>query len=104
MNTAYLLIQNGYADWEPASALAELRRTFRFSVKTMGLNASEIVSMAGLRVMPDLSLGGFVKDSAAILILPGGNFWTRRELPEVSQAVHAVIDENRPAAAICRRP
>jgi len=44
------------------------------------------------------------KDSAAILILPGGNFWTQGELPEVSQAVHAVIDENRPAAAICRRP
>jgi len=70
----------------------------------MGLNASEIVSVAGLRVMPDLSLGGFVKDSAAILILPGGNFWTQGELPEVSQAVRAVIDENRPAAAICRRP
>jgi len=49
----------------------------------MGLNASEIVSVAGLRVMPDLSLGGFVKDSAAILILPGGNFWTQGELPEV---------------------
>src|SRR5262249_9094594 len=101
MNTAYRLIQNGYADWEPASALAELRRTFGFSVKTMGLNASEVVSMAGLRVMPDLSLGGFVPDSAAILILPGGDFWTQGELPEVSQAVRAVMAENRPVAAIC---
>ena len=81
--TAYLLIQNGYADWEPASALAELRRTFGLSVKTTGLNASEVVNMAGLRVMPDLSLAGFVPDSAVILILPGGDFWTQGELPEV---------------------
>src|SRR5262249_816954 len=101
MNTPYRLIHNAYTHCEPASALAELRRTFGFSVHTMALNASEVVSMAGLRVMPDLSLGGFVPGSAAILILPGGDFWTQGELPEVSQAVCAVIAENRPVAAIC---
>ena len=101
MRTAYLLIQNGYADWEPASALAELRRTFGFSVKTMGLNADEVVSMAGLRVTPDLSLREFAPDSAAILILPGGDSWTQGEVPEVSCAARAMVAANRPVAAIC---
>ena len=101
MRTAYLLIQNGYADWEPASALAELRRTFGFEVQTIGLNGNEVVSMAGLRVTPDLSLGEFVPASAAILILPGGDSWTQGEVPAVSRAVRAVIAENRPVAAIC---
>jgi hypothetical protein len=37
MKTAYVLLRTGYADWEAASALAELRRTFGFAVKTIGL-------------------------------------------------------------------
>ena len=45
MNTAYLLVRAGYADWEPASALAELRRTFGFSVKTIGMTSETVVSM-----------------------------------------------------------
>jgi putative intracellular protease/amidase len=101
MRTAYLLIQTGYADWEPASALAELRRTFGFEVKTLGLNRNAVVSMAGLRVTPDLSLGEFVPASAAILILPGGDSWTQGEVPEVSRVVRSMMAEDRPVAAIC---
>jgi hypothetical protein len=48
MKTAYVLLRDGYADWEPASALAELRRTFGFSVRTIGLTSEMIVSMGGL--------------------------------------------------------
>ncbi len=35
MGTANVLLRNGYADWKPASALAELRRTFGSSAKTI---------------------------------------------------------------------
>ena len=101
MKTAYLLIQDGYADWEPASALAELRRTFGFAVKTIGLTAAPVVSMGGLKVTPDLALAEFDPGSAAILILPGGDSWTKGEVPEVSRAARAMIAENRPVAAIC---
>jgi len=101
MQTAYLLMQNGYADWEPASALAELRRTFGFVVKTIGLTAATVVSMGGLRVTPDLALADFAPESAAILILPGGDSWTKGEVPEVSRAARAAVAANRPVAAIC---
>lgn len=100
-NTAYLLIQNGYADWEPASAVAELRRTFGFAVKTVGLTTEPVVSMGGLRVTPDLPLTEFAAESAAILILPGGDSWTQGKVPEVSGAVRSMMAANRPVAAIC---
>jgi hypothetical protein len=54
MNTAFVLLRTGYADWEAASALAELRRTFGFAVKTIAEEA--VVSMGGLKVMPDIPL------------------------------------------------
>jgi putative intracellular protease/amidase len=101
VTTAYVLIQSGYADWEAASAMAELRRTFGFSVKTIALSTETVMSMGGLKVTPDLRLSVFVPQSADILILPGGESWTHGELPEVSKAVRAMIELGRPVAAIC---
>src|SRR6266851_865839 len=91
MNTAYVLLRTGYADWEAASALAELRRTFGFSVKTIGLTSETVLSMGGLKVMPDLPLSAFVPESAAILILPGGESWTNGAIPQVSEVVRAMV-------------
>lgn len=101
MKTAYVLLRTGYADWEAASALAELRRTFGFSVRTMGLTSEIIVSMGGLKVIPDLLLSAFVPESADVLILPGGECWMNGEVPPVSEAVRAIVTLRRPVAAIC---
>ena len=101
MNTAYVLLRTGYADWEAASALAELRRTFGFSVKTIGLTPATVVSMGGLKVMPDIPLSAFVPESAAIVILPGGECWTNGPIPQVSEVVRAMVTLSRPVAAIC---
>jgi putative intracellular protease/amidase len=101
MNTAYVLLRTGYADWEAASALAELRRTFGFAVKTIGLAAETVVSMGGLKIMPDLPLSAFVSESADILILPGGESWTEGEVPQVSEVLRAMVTQSRLVAAIC---
>jgi putative intracellular protease/amidase len=101
MNNAYVLVRSGYADWEPASALAELRRTFGFSVRAIGLTSETVVSMGGLKVVPDSALSAFVPESADILILPGGESWTDGEVPEVSGAIRAMVSLGRPVAAIC---
>ena len=99
--TAFVLLTNGFADWEAASALAELRRTFQYSVRTVGLSSRSVVSMGGLAVTADLSLREFVPETASILILPGGDAWTEGEAAEVSYAVRAVVALSRPVAAIC---
>src|SRR5579863_9513651 len=101
MNTVYVLLRDGYADWEPASALAELRRTFGFSVRTVGTTSDPIVSMGGLKVIPDLALSEFEPEFAMMLILPGGESWMNGELPEVSSAIRSMISLKRPVAAIC---
>jgi putative intracellular protease/amidase len=99
--TAFVLIRSGFADWEAASALAELRRTFGYSVKAIGLSSESVVSMGGFEVIADLSISEFVPESASILILPGGDAWTEGEVAEVSHAVRAVVALSRPVAAIC---
>lgn len=99
--TVYVLLRDDYADWEPASALAELRRSFGFSVQSMGLTTAPIVSMGGLRIIPDIALSDFVPESAAILILPGGDAWMEGEVVEVSEAVNAMVAVGQPVAAIC---
>jgi putative intracellular protease/amidase len=99
--TAYVLLPDGYADWEAASAMAELRRTFGYSVLTIGLNSGIIFSMGGLRVTPDLCLSQFSPEMAAILVLPGGEAWVTQEISYVSKAVRATVEQGRPVAAIC---
>lgn len=99
--TAYVLLFDGYADWEPASVMAELRRTFGYSVLTMGLNSETIISMGGLKVTPNLSLSRFSPEMAAILVLPGGDTWATGEISHVSKAALATVGHGRPVAAIC---
>jgi len=98
---AYALLQDGFADWEAASALAELQRTFAYPVKTIGLSSKAVVSMGGLRVTTDLQLAEFMPASASVLILPGGDAWTEGEAPAVSSVLQDMVALNRPVAAIC---
>jgi putative intracellular protease/amidase len=74
---------------------------FGFAVKAVGLAAETVVTMGGLKVMPDLPLSAFVPESADILILPGGESWTDGEVPQVSEVVRAMVALSRPVAAIC---
>ena len=99
--TAYVFVFDGFADWEPASALAELRRTFGFATTTIGLSHKSVASMGGLRVLPDLTLREFEPGTASILILPGGEFWMTVEHPEITAVVRAMDTARRPIAGIC---
>jgi putative intracellular protease/amidase len=99
--TAYVFVFDGFADWEPASALAELRRTFGFETRTIGLSPDPVLSMGGLRVVPDLPLIDFEPDTASILILPGGESWMAAENAEITAVVRAMETAHRPIAGIC---
>jgi hypothetical protein len=39
----YLLVVDGFADWEPAHAVAELRRTGQYPVKSVGLTLDPVL-------------------------------------------------------------
>ena len=75
MSRAYVLIFDGYADWEIGYVLAELRRFGKVEVVTVGLSKKVVVSMGGLHVVPDMSVSEMKMDDVLIFIIPGGNMW-----------------------------
>ncbi len=56
MAKAYVLLFDGYADWELGHVLAELRRHGKVEVVSVGFTDRAVVSMGGLRVIPDTIL------------------------------------------------
>jgi putative intracellular protease/amidase len=97
----YVFVFDGFADWEPASALAELRRTFGFAVETVGLTRNPVLSMGGMKVLPDRLLSEAKLQLADVLILPGGDAWMRGEIEEVTNVIKTFADAGKPIAAIC---
>ena len=72
---AYLLVVPGFADWEPAHALAGLRRHGHYRVEVVGLTSEPVESMGGVRVQPTRVLGEVKPHDVAVFILPGGDRW-----------------------------
>jgi putative intracellular protease/amidase len=98
----HVLVFEGFADWEPAFALAELRRSGGLEVVTVGFTAAPVRSMGGLPVVPDRSLAGLTPAVVRLLLLPGGDLWEgaypHAELEAVLTDLHRA---GIPIAAIC---
>src|SRR5690349_23307515 len=71
----HVLVFDGFADWEPAFALAELRRSGGRAVTVVGFDERPVTSMGGLRVTPERALGDVQPEAVELLILPGGDLW-----------------------------
>ena len=98
----YLLAIPGFADWEPAHALAELRRHGQYRVEIVGLTRDPVQSMGGLTVQPSCALAGLDLGDIAVFILPGGDRWERQPTePELGQTLAALDAAGVPIAAIC---
>lgn len=98
----YLLVVEGFADWEPAHAVAELRRHGHYRVETVGLTRDPVVSMGGLRVLPSRSVSEVDPADVAVFILPGGDRWETAPVePELDALLKRLDAEEIPIAAIC---
>jgi putative intracellular protease/amidase len=100
----HVLVFDGFADWEPAHALAELRRAGKRAVTVVGFDTKWVVSMGGLRILPDRALADVRADDVELLILPGGTVWeTDGAYPReaLEQLVTALLAAKAPVAAIC---
>jgi putative intracellular protease/amidase len=86
-DTVYFLVFDGFADWEAALALCEIRRPGNLEVKSVGFSMAMVKSMGGLRVRPDITLTQVDASCAAMLILPGGHLWMRGACDEAVDAV-----------------
>jgi putative intracellular protease/amidase len=98
----YLLVVEGFADWEPAHAVAELRRHGHYRVESIGLTAAPVQSMGGLKVLPSKIVSEVDPADVAVFILPGGDRWEDPSVEPQLEAVLRRIDSAEvPIAAIC---
>lgn len=98
----YFLAVPGFADWEPAHALAELRRHGGYRVEVVGLTAAAVESMGGLRIQPSRSLADVDPADVAVFILPGGDRWETSPLePQLAALLGRLDLAGVPLAAIC---
>ncbi|MFC4765488.1 DJ-1/PfpI family protein [Dyella koreensis] len=99
-DTVYFLVFDGFADWEAALALCEIRRPGDWRVVTVGFSMQPVVSQGGLRVLPEQTLDRIDLARAALLIMPGGHLWERGEGDEAVDAALRVHAAGAPVAAI----
>ena len=98
----YLLVVPGFADWEPAHALAELRRHGGYRVEVVGLSSAPVESMGGLMVQPSRVLADVDPTDVAVFILPGGDRWEASPMEPALLELLRQLDAARiPLAAIC---
>ncbi|WNL46221.1 DJ-1/PfpI family protein [Dyella sp. BiH032] len=99
-DTVYFLVFDGYADWEAALALCEIRRPGDWRIVTVGFSPRAVTSMGGLRVTPDQTLDRIDLSRAALLVLPGGHLWQRGEGAEAMDAAERVHAAGGTVAAV----
>lgn len=98
----YLLVVEGFADWEPAHAVAELRRQGGYRVESAGLTSAPVQSMGGLRVMPSTVVTEVDPADVAAFILPGGDRWENAPVElEIEHLLRRLDAQGVPIAAIC---
>jgi putative intracellular protease/amidase len=99
---AYLWIFDGFADWEPAHAVAELRRTGQYRIECVALTAQPVRSMGGVTVLPSTTLADVVPGDVAVFILPGGDRWEHAPVEgELVNLLKTLDAADVPIAAIC---
>jgi putative intracellular protease/amidase len=99
-DTVYFLVFDGFADWQAALALCEIRRPGDWRVQTVGFSRAPVASMGGLTVQPELALAQLDFLRAALLIVPGGHLWQRGEGDAAVTAIRDLHAAGAPVAAI----
>jgi len=99
-DTVYFLAFDGYADWHAAHALCEVRRPGDWQLKTVGFSMQPVLSMAGLRVVPELTLDQLDVKRAALLVVPGGYLWEHGHGEEAVEAARRVHGAGATVAAV----
>ncbi len=105
MRTAYVAVYDTFADWEIGHLLVELR-TGRFTgmpwqVVTVGESAEPVVTMGGMRIVPDMVLADVEPDDGDLLVLAGSGQWDAGQGEAFAKLAQRFLDSKIPVAAIC---
>lgn len=107
-DVVYLYVFDTMADWEIGYLTAEIEsgRYFRkgilpLRIKTISNTTDPIVTMGGLKIIPDMKVDECNGDEAAALILPGGNTWSDQIHDPVLKLAKEYLAADTIVAAIC---
>ncbi|WP_338691090.1 type 1 glutamine amidotransferase family protein [Paraclostridium sordellii] len=104
----YMYVFDTMADWEVGYLTAELNtgRYFKkglepLKVITVGIDKNPIMTMGGLKVIPDISIEECNIESKDVLILPGGDTWTSSIHEIILEKAKEALIQGSIVAAIC---
>jgi putative intracellular protease/amidase len=97
----YIFLFDGFADWEIAYLSPHIVRTGKYRLSTFSKSGTPVLSMGGLAITPDGNLSDLDFAEMAMLVLPGGDAWERKEHSELAPLVKATAEKEIPLAAIC---
>lgn len=103
----YLFVFDGFADYETSLAATGIRNSSDYQLRIIGIRKEPVRSMSGMTVIPDLDfmpdtdLDDIDKDSAAMLILPGGTAWEQGKNEAITPMVAHCLLHGIPVAGIC---
>ena len=107
-STVYLYVFDTMADWEVGYLSAELNsgRFYRkesqpLKIVTVGIDATPVITMGGIKTIPDIGHEEFIIEDAAALILPGGNTWTEPVHDPILKKAEECLQKGVVVGAIC---
>ena len=97
----YMLVFDGFADWELALICCEINKSGRYKVKTVGLSDKVVCSMGGLRVVPDITINDIDMEAVRLFMFPGGDMWVLEENNQVTSLLQELNSKGVLLAGIC---
>ncbi len=103
----HLFVFDSLSDWEAGYAVAGINNPqFQlhpgsYRIRTVALDKGPLLTMGGIRIVPDISLDMLSPMESAMLILPGGIAWDEGKNREAVEVARAFLEAGIPVAAIC---
>ncbi|MCR9137958.1 MAG: DJ-1/PfpI family protein [Alphaproteobacteria bacterium] len=96
-----IVLTNGYADWE-CSFLNGIGQAY-YNVETTKVtpNGDNVISMGGLKTIPDDALETIRPDAFDAMVLCGGTIWETADAPDTASLARSFLDADKTVAAIC---
>jgi putative intracellular protease/amidase len=96
-----IILAEGFADWECAHMMAAGRAHMGIEMVVATPDGQNVVSMGGLKVMPDLALEAVCPDDFDAVVFCGGTVWRGNGAPEIGPVASVFAQHGKLVAAIC---
>ncbi|MET3928041.1 DJ-1/PfpI family protein [Devosia sp. 2618] len=101
MTTFVTILTHDYADWETALINAAARSYYGIETRFATPGGKPVISAGGLNVTPDLAVEDIDVNAIDVLLVNGGNAWSKPDAPDVSKVLIAARDAGKTVAGVC---